>query len=68
MFRRPNIEKLLQDELYQAERDILGFEERAYRYEMAARQAEASLNCTIARRNHLKAQLTRLQPEEPCKS
>lgn len=56
-FSRPKIERLIQDELYQAEREVLGMEERVFRYNMAAAASTAQLDLMIERRDNLRDQV-----------
>lgn len=53
MFRKPSIHKLLSDELYQAEREVIGQEERVHRLKISLRQAEVTLEECEARRDSL---------------
>lgn len=54
LFGRPKIEKILSDELYQTEREVVGQAERLYRLTILADQAKVHLDHSIRRRDDLR--------------
>jgi hypothetical protein len=53
---RPKISKLIEDDLYQAEREVLGLREQAHRLKVAHAKVEVALDLACEYRDVLKEQ------------
>lgn len=58
IFKRPTMRKILEDELYNAEREVALQDERTYRLKVAYRQAELQLQLSVERRDGILTSLT----------